>query len=340
MAESFSIKRYQFHLHSFHEKLILSLRHAQDNKLVHVGEALYRNDARTPLFQLQGLARIESRAGKNPGKGKRWAESFKILEDNLGTYDFWTSLQESNQHWKFQPSMHDFLTLKKGFYLGLIENNLITQGWIETENEIAKPSERAPQQFLKELKKAHWYKKEKETRVLAKFFRDETLEIDEKIRNKEINLNDIEHGVHELRRQLRWLGIYSSALLGKVQFSPAGRNDKLGHYVTKERSNYRFNLLPSLQPGENPLSFLRGGFFALSVLIEQLGKLKDPALATEEIMKISKGLGINTSLVRSRMGQDYFTSSRALKEAGGLIKHMLLKERILLHIAEHFDQQI
>ena len=35
------------------------------------------------------------------------------------------------------------------------------------------------------------------------------------IHNK-LNLNDLENGIHEFRRKLRWVGIYSSALNGKV----------------------------------------------------------------------------------------------------------------------------
>jgi len=40
--------------------------------------------------------------------------------------------------------------------------------------------------------------------------------IHNKLVNNKLNLNDLENGIHEFRRKLRWVGIYSSALNGKV----------------------------------------------------------------------------------------------------------------------------
>ena len=37
-----------------------------------------------------------------------------------------------------------------------------------------------------------------------------------KLVNNKLNLNDLDNGIHELSRKLRWVGIYSSALNGKV----------------------------------------------------------------------------------------------------------------------------
>ena len=68
--------------------------------------------------------------------------------------------------------------------------------------------------WLMHQKWCDWIKEEKETKKLTKFFRDEASSLHEKIVSGEIDLNHIEDGIHELRRKLRWLGIYSSALLG------------------------------------------------------------------------------------------------------------------------------
>ena len=40
--------------------------------------------------------------------------------------------------------------------------------------------------------------------------------IHNKLVNNKLNLNDLENGIHEFRRKLRWVGIYSSALNGKL----------------------------------------------------------------------------------------------------------------------------
>ena len=37
-----------------------------------------------------------------------------------------------------------------------------------------------------------------------------------KVKHNKFNYNNLEEGIHEFRRRLRWIGIYSSALNGKV----------------------------------------------------------------------------------------------------------------------------
>ena len=79
--------RYEHHLNNFQKKLDDAFKRTKKDPLVSLGHHLYMNDGRTPLFQLQGLARIEKKAGKNKKKAELWLSHDKKLEDALGKYD-------------------------------------------------------------------------------------------------------------------------------------------------------------------------------------------------------------------------------------------------------------
>ena len=51
---------------------------------------LYSNDARTPLFMLEGLAKLYTQV-HNKKKFTKLKEQFKLLEDGLGAIDYYDS---------------------------------------------------------------------------------------------------------------------------------------------------------------------------------------------------------------------------------------------------------
>ena len=291
--------RFKIHLTNFQEKFKLVNNVDSDkSSLFYFGDQshqLFLQDARTPLFQLQALTRIEQKIGKESEISGKWQIEFKALEDAFGKYDFWHTLLQKNMDWESPEGILVFIRQQTERHLGHLESLLMHYGWICTSASSGIiPEER----FSKDFKKYDWIKEEKETRKLTKFFRDEASSLHEKIVSGEIDLNHIEDGIHELRRKLRWLGIYSSALLGKVQHSNLDEHNVINHYITEENKSFKFNLLPEAQKDEETIRFLRGGFYALSKLIEGLGKIKDPGLITEEMVKIAQITGTNMNKLK------------------------------------------
>ncbi|MEI7670460.1 MAG: hypothetical protein WCJ33_10300 [Pseudomonadota bacterium] len=332
--------RYLTHLNIFNKNIEKSLKDHFKNNLISPGQALHSNDGRTPFFQLQGLARIDSKIGKDISKAERLLLDFKEIEDALGKYDYWVSMLDNNKKWKFPVVIENYFTNQSYYQLGILEDRLLNEGWLIKENNEFKYSEHAFERIKKSIKKVDFYGTEKEQKKLLQFFRDEVIEIHDKVKSNQIDLGDLEMGVHEFRRKIRWIGIYCSALMGKVRIEQGKKDEPLFQFVTKERSSLKFNQLPFNKNQEDPLYFLQGGYYAISDLIKGIGDIKDPGLATKEMLQVGKLFGLNDSVIKKHLGKDYYPYNKVVKDSKDLVHKFLFNENILLLVAQHFDQQI
>lgn len=332
-------QRYFSHLSRFDEKLNKSIEENKKNPLTSLGHLLYINDGRTPFFYLQGLARIEIKANINDAMAKDWLINFKKIEDAFGKYDYWYTMIENNKRWKFPSEIEKYFDQQANFYLGVIEERLIHQGWITRDLNGYKKSEKAVTDFKNQIKNAEWHKPEKEASKLAKLFRDEAQEIHDKINEQEIDLDHLELGIHEFRRKLRWLSIYSSALLGKIILSTNNSKDPLSRYLTKSNQEFKFNQLPENAKIEYPVKFLRGGFYAISEIISVIGNIKDPGLSTAEMLHLCALYGMSENQVAKHLGADYYPHTKVVDDAKEYIQKLILVENVLQHTADYFDKQ-
>ena len=156
---------------------------------------------------------------------------------------------------------------------------------------------------------------------------------------KQIDLNDVEHGIHELRRKLRWIAIYSSCLLGKVKIEKNEKSDSLKIYVTKENINNKFNNLSKFKV-DSPLYFTQGGFYAMNILIADIGDIKDKALTTEEFIQIGAWFKVPKNKIANVLGKDFISEIKVLNKTKELVNNFIVKEAILNNIVIHFENQI
>jgi hypothetical protein len=332
-------ERYDKHLKAFQIALVAAIEDHQKRPLQPLGQLLYAKDGRTPMFQLQGLARLEKKMGRNSKVADEWLAHAKELEDALGKYDYWVSMLENNRLWRFTAPIEQHFRAQVAYSLGVLEERLMKLGWVERDLQGTRKADDGMRWFHKTLKKADWRNPSKERKKLLAMFRDEAMEVHDKVIKGELDLDHVELGIHEFRRNTRWLGIYASALLGKVRLDKKNPKGRLGHYITPERVAFKHNQLPD-HPVEDPVLFLPGAFYAMSELIAGIGDIKDPGLATEEMMHLGKLHGISPGLVRKHLGKDLYPHAKVVKDAKSLIMHYVAKERIFLHMADHFDAQL
>ena len=247
---------------------ILSKAASQKNPALY----LYQNNARTPLFMLEGLAKLYSGI-HNQKKFSKLKEHFKLLEDALGAIDYYDAIaRQLTKNKKIPLEINQYLQAQTREKLQHLNELLTAKKWIGENNErLVK--------IRKKLKETNWLDDEKEIEEINIFYGKAIYEIVEFTHTANYHFDNMEEDVHELRRKLRWLSIYPQALQGCVQLTENKTKSKnLTKYLTKEIINSPFNKMPAAGNNHYILNLNKGYFLALSWIIAELGKLKDSGL--------------------------------------------------------------
>ena len=258
--------RYTFYIQQI--KVLLTKAGEQKNPSMW----LFSNNARTPFFMLEGLAKLYSDMHNSKKFGKL-KYHFKLIEDGLGQIDYYQSLSTAFASNKQIPAdCKKYMKKQSDQTAARLNEVLDDKDWLSDGNNRIK-------KIIKKLKEADWLSPPEEVEAISHFYKESIAKITEFAAETNYQFYNIEKDVHELRRKLRWLSIYPQALQGAVQFASDTKTaDHLKKYLTEEIINSPYNKLP---PAGNNTSFLmlhKNYFLALSWMIAQLGSLKDEGL--------------------------------------------------------------
>lgn len=281
---------------------------------------LYKNNARTAVFMIEGLAKLYSGL-HNKKRFEKIKEHFKLLEDALGALDYYDSFaRQFAQDKAVSASITEFAeskTLEKTQYLN---NLLVKKRWIGGKaDRVGK--------IRSKLADADWLDEKEEVKTIDLFYRESIQAINDFAKTYQAGFTELESQVHELRRKLRWLSIYPQALGGCIQLTETPSYDKdVAKYLVPEIVNSPFNKLPP--PGTNRylLMFNKDYFLALSWMISELGKLKDEGLRMDvlaEAGKTSKSCAKNQAAILAKASgitRTFFAERLLDKLVEGVVK--------------------
>jgi hypothetical protein len=273
---------------------------------------LYKNNARTPFFMLEGLAKMYISI-HNKKKFTKLKEQFKLIEDVLGAIDYYDAFStEFSGNKKIPATVTAYLQAQTREKIQSLNELLKEKEWLGADNKRIK-------KIQKKLSEADWLKAEDEIKEMNEFYGQSIYEIVAFTEKESFHFENVEADVHELRRKLRWLSIYPQAVRGCIQLSQAKKAPKhLEKYLTNEIVTSPFNKIPDAANNEVFLLLEQNYFYALSWMIAELGKLKDDGL---RIIAIKEALQQTSSV----------TDAAALKKAYQLTGDKQLKlEEILL----------
>ncbi len=233
---------------------------------------LYRNNARTPLFMLEALAKIYAEF-HNEKKFSKIKAHFKLLEDTIGAIDYYDMIAKdlvSNK--KVPVEVINYLQAQSREKIQSLNEILTENGWLL-------PDKSRITKIKKKLYEADWLNEEEEIKAILEFYGESIYEIVEFTESTHFQFDNMEADVHELRRKLRWLSIYPQALRGAIQLGKNKTTPKhLAKYCTKEIITSPFNKMPEQGMAQHTLVLEQQYFFSLSWMIAELGNLKDSGL--------------------------------------------------------------
>lgn len=233
---------------------------------------LYQNGARTPIFMLEGLAKLYSNIHNKKRFGKI-EEHFKLLEDGLGSIDYYDGFaKQFAANGKAPKGAEAAARAKADEKTAELNALLIKKNWL------GKDADRMAK-IRKKLADADWLDEKAEMKAIESVYRASIAKIDSFADQYRGGFTELESQVHELRRKLRWLSIYPQALQGCVQLTDTASGDKnVAKYLTPDIVNSPFNKMPDAGTNSYLLILNKDYFLALSWMISELGRLKDAGL--------------------------------------------------------------
>ncbi|MBK7434610.1 MAG: hypothetical protein IPI66_12435 [Chitinophagaceae bacterium] len=291
---------------------------------------LYQQNVRTPLFMLEGLAKLYSGL-HNRKKFSKLKEQFKLLEDILGSVDYYDSFaREFADNKKIPAAITTYLQAQAREKIQSLNEVLTEKGWLGDGN-------RRIIRICKKLNEADWKNDTDEIKAINEYYGREIYEIVEFIQTRKFQFSNVEADVHELRRKLRWLSIYPQALRGCIQLANGPANPRhLKKYQTPAIIGSPFNIMPDAGGNRVFLMLDKRYYYALSWMIAELGKLKDNGLrlvAIKEALMQTAGLKEPAAYKKALVicGKDQLPLSQLLDKAE-LICKTYFKENNLEHL--------
>lgn len=300
--------------------------------------AFYKFGSRNVLFKLEALYRIY-RSIEDEDLFNDLLSKAKEVEDQLGQYDFhlWIYNQislnknipnEVIEHFKNNVSIAEN-SLKK-----ILEDS----GWLLSTSENYQAN-------ISKLREFKWPSIEVFTTKFNKFLIKQVSKIIHDFEDDDYNLDEIEEGIHELRRKIRWISIYSSSVEGIVQLKPSKNSTaSFQKYLQPEVVNNPYNKLPAKPKETRPIYIKSIYFYALSWIIDELGKLKDEGLFKSHIiseLNLSKNINSKNkqlTLDELKINDDFAKSiSNKAKE---ICNDFFKKDLILQHILSDLESTI
>jgi hypothetical protein len=281
---------------------------------------LYNNNARTPLFMLEGLAKLYAGI-HNKKRFLKIKEQFKLLEDTIGAIDYYDGFaKEFVKNTTIPASITSYLQAQTREKTERLNDILTAEKWLgDNANRIKK--------IRKKLDKADWLKPEDEVKGIENFYKEAIEGVKVLVLTASKGFTQIETEVHKLRRDLRWLSIYPQGLQGAIQLTDSKLSDEsIKNYLTPEIVNSPFNKMPDAGVNTVFLLLEKNYFLALSWMIAELGKLKDNGLrivVTTEALQQAEALTHDDAKARAFLvlGEDPNTLQKILDGATAITRN-------------------
>ncbi|HMJ45977.1 MAG TPA: hypothetical protein VK498_01520, partial [Ferruginibacter sp.] len=179
-----------------------------------------------------------------------------------------------------------------------------------------------------------WMKPKDEIISIEKFFLQSIKEITALFESTGGKFSSLEDGVHAFRRKLRWLSIYVQSFQGAIQLTDNAKEDlATNKYLVPEIINSQFNKIPGAGNNIHFLLLEKKYFFALSWIIDALGKLKDKGhkiLAVADAIEKTEGTSKEVAFHKAHqvLGFEEGSLQAIMNEASEISRQFLVEKNL------------
>lgn len=224
------------------------------------------SSGRPASFSLQALCRVYSKADP---KFKEMRDDFKGLEDGIGGYAKWDDIYQSAVREGKDAATLARLKTQRDEALTKFTKLLTDKKWLTTDGSPTRL--KTIQEFLDGF---DWKTRKDDRKIVLKQLIDELEDI--KSTTYDMKILEYGDGIHELRRDIRWVLIEQLALNGMITLKDAGEACPVPAYASVANDGRYGGLRET--PTEPSSCKISGCLvFAASKTVNDLGDLKDQA---------------------------------------------------------------
>ncbi len=309
---------------------------AQVSLDVPFGQALLVGGARTSCFQLEALLRLYADIHDRE-RLDAVRRDVKVLEDALGAVDIEADLVARGAERGLPAAVRERFALRHAEACGRLRGWAEARGWVAHAEADGTERLRASK-LARKLRKVDWPGADDDAAALARALSEQLRSTHAEI--ERLDLRELEDGVHEVRRRVRWFSIYMSALDGAVQLdteapAPSGWE----RYLTDEVRSSPFHRLPPALEGVRALRWPAPLCHALIWTIAELGRLKDRAQRTAGVQAALHAAGNDAPATRW-LGEEALSEAEACERGQEVVERVIHADRLLVRCAEALEEQV
>lgn len=248
-----------------------------------------RVDIRRYLFMLEGLLRLyRRRIGQ---RAEQALKRVKVAEDTIGAVDNETTMLNAAVRLDAPAPVREYLAAR----VTKVSTHLVKRmrrRWLPDRHGLVKSIKR----LVRFVAKTDWDPVETDRRYLCGEMARELLDIGQ----SDLDMDELEDGLHELRRDMRWFPIYLTALDGFAMLDD-GLNPipEYAPLLQDPAAGSPYARLASSPEEPVPVRLSRSLYIADTVHIAELGELKDRGLLIEGLSHALRAAGVERKRKRA-----------------------------------------
>ncbi len=229
---------------------------------LHLDPTHLKYQLRPALFALEGLYRLYK---KRDGIFEDGLVRVKELEDTIGAYDFSNKLLKAANELGLSDDVIRHLEDNKKSKGSILEQ-LLSQKWLGDNGT------NTFQGLKKDIEQFKFKKAKKELKFIRKTVAKEAL----KTAENELDMSDMENGVHEYRRDLRWFSMYLTSIQGGVYLDDSVHPiSELKSLLDDEIANMPYANLNESNLVKGAIALPKSVYFGVIHDVKYVGDLKD-----------------------------------------------------------------